>query len=186
MSADISFSSDVATVSIDGEMNVWLGWFGIAAMAVAAALCIKVDLLLFTVFGWLLVAVLPFAIYEFLRIAPNLSYQISVHRAGQAVVRTNRSQGNVRCKTGEFLDVQVLSAVTPGEYSVTIYYVQLRCAMGIVWVDAHRSAKSAHQLAASLAQWLDVELKAPAKTSYISAVTSKQLLPRYNPWKQLG
>lgn len=172
-------------MAVDGDSSVAISAVGFVALGISVLLCFTVRIPLFTFFGCVLLVLAPFGFYEYLKIAQNASYQFVVHRAGQMVERTNKSQGQLRRKTGAFKDVQMLHTVIPGKYSVKMHYVQMTCEQGIVWIDAHLSAESARQIAESLAQWLGVELKPPMEVPYFSAVSIELLLPRVNPWKNL-
>jgi hypothetical protein len=178
----VQFAKEVAIIDRNGQFENWSGVMLCFLIVIIAVISIAMKVWLFTILGWLFLVSLPFLIYELLVISGSRSYQLLIFRELQSIVRTNKSQGRLRCKTGYFLDVQVLYKSPPAERSVPYYFTQLSCEQGVIWLGGGSSQQSENKFATALAEWLGVDLKPTMQISVFENPVNP-LLPIDHPWK---
>jgi hypothetical protein len=181
-STKVQFAKEVAIISRDGQSENWLRVISCIFVFIIAVMCITLKIWLFSVFGWMFLALLPFLLYESLVISGGSSYQLLIFRELQSMVRTSKNQGRQRCKTGYFLDVQVLYKSPPAENSFPYYFTQLNCEQGVIWLGGGLSRQNENKFATALAEWLGVDL-IPSREISVFENPVNPLLPFDNPWK---
>jgi len=179
LDASLSLDRDIAVVDFDFRSSWTIPAFVVSAFAVSFSFL--TDVLIFKIGAVLVYLLVPFAIFEAVRLRPKLRGRWEVDRKRRKVKRVTSAGNCEEKRIGEFEEIEVVHAYPPLR-GTHVFFVLLKCSEGAILLAGSFSKERAVQLGRSLADWLAIKISDSRYESVIAFNAQEFLFSRPSAW----